>query len=109
MLLEAHFFDAVRDENGQVHFQGHFAGRVCIVGGVERAFVELKRHRLASAGIPKIYDKSWRGQVGESKRLCWKTCLVSGCALLWDRWGPLRSPSQASQLLHRPHRPQGQG
>lgn len=58
MLLEAHFFDAVRDENGQVHFQGHFAGRVCIVGGVERAFVELKRHRLASAGISKIYDKS---------------------------------------------------
>lgn len=36
MLLEAHFFDAGRDENGQVHFQGLFAGRVCIVGGVER-------------------------------------------------------------------------
>lgn len=54
MLFEAHFFDAVGDEDGQVHFQGHFAGRFCIVGGVEGAFVELKRHGLASVEISKI-------------------------------------------------------
>ena len=58
MLFEAHFFDAVSDKNGQVHFQGHFAGGICVVGGVERAFVELKRHWLASAEISKICDKS---------------------------------------------------
>jgi len=58
MLLEAHFFDAVSDEDGQVHFQGHLAGGICVVGGVERAFVELKRHGLASVEISKICDKA---------------------------------------------------
>jgi hypothetical protein len=67
VLFEAHFFDAVGDEDGKVHFQGHFAGRFCIVDGVEGAFVELKRHGLASPGISKIYDKILGGLDGQVK------------------------------------------
>jgi len=59
----AHFLDAVRNENGQVHLQRHFAGHLYIVSGVERGYLRLP--------------------------------------------GPLRGPSQASQLLHRSHRQQG--
>ncbi|CAO3302654.1 hypothetical protein METHP14_100019 [Pseudomonas sp. P14-2025] len=45
--------------------------------------------------------------VGESKRLCWRVCLFLSWAvirelhLLGEGLGLLRSPSQASQLLHR--------
>ncbi|MCY1419227.1 hypothetical protein D9M71_348110 [compost metagenome] len=106
MLLEAHFLDGVRDEDGQVHLQRHLAGRFRIVGNVERAFVELKRHRLVSAGISKIYDKILTGLDRRVKAFL----LENVFGALWIRGlrfigilGLLRSPSQASQLVSSRH------
>ncbi|OMP13751.1 protein farnesyltransferase/geranylgeranyltransferase type-1 subunit alpha [Corchorus olitorius] len=78
------------------------------MGGVEGAFVELKRHGLASVEISKICDKivaasGWRV----------KAFFAMDLSLSWDGdpsirsvcrsrlLGLLCSPSQASQLPHR--------